>query len=213
MTTTQRLRLADQYAESLADGRIEDLDPILAAAETDAELSRLIVAISRGDAEENGTALTTKERDQIASRLAAQVAAASRAESGVEDSDTRTFLVALRDETGKSMRSATEEMDTTANLCDDVNMYWKTHADPRVSALRSLLIHRGHEVHHVPAGILENSFENDPGYDLAAYAEGEIDRGHPTFEEILEDSGMTSEQQARWTRAVDDYLRNQSASA
>ena len=213
MTPTQRLRLADRYAESLASGRIEDLDPILAAAETDPELSRLIVAISRGDAEENGTSLTTEERDRMASRLAAQVASAAGTASGVETPDTRTFLVALRDETGKSMRQAAEEMDTTANLCDDVNTYWKVHADPRVAALRPLLIHRAAETHHVPAGLLEDSFENDPGYDLAAYAEGEIDRDHPTFEEILEDSGMTDDQQARWIQAVEDYFRDQNASA
>jgi hypothetical protein len=212
MTPTQRLRLADRYAEFLASGRIEDLDPILAAAETDPELSRLIVAISRGDAEENGTALSSEERDRVTSRLAAQVASAAGAASDTEAPGTRTFLVTLRDETGKPMRQAAEEMDTTANLCDDVNTYWKVHADRRVAALRALLIHRAAETHHIPVGLLEGSFENDPGYALAAYAEGEIDRDHPTFEEILEDSGMTDDQQARWTQAVEDYLRDQKAS-
>ncbi len=51
------------------------------------------------------------------------------------------------------------------------------------------------------------SFENNPSDDLAASAKGVLDRTHPTFEEILEDSGMTVEQQRWWSEQAERAVR------
>lgn len=215
MTHSQRLRLADRYARFLSEGRTEDLIPILSAAENDAALSTLIVAINRGDAEDEGFALAPDERDRIIGRLADLTAraadSAARAPSVASVNERpakgRPFLVLLKEETGKTMEEAAAEMDGTANLFDDINTYHRNHPDPRVAALRLITIRKANSVHQIPEEVSADGLEYDPGYDLAAYAEGELDRSLPTFEEILEDSGMTPEQQARWTEEAERIVR------
>lgn len=202
MTHSQRLLLADRYARSLGEGRIEDLIPILEAAETDPDLAALLIAISRGDAEEQGVALTPGERDEVVRRLADRIPSATAGRAG-----GRPFLIVLRDETGKSMRQAAEEINATANLCDDINTYYKTHTDPRIRALGWLLIAAANEVHQIPEAVGRDGMETDPSYDMAAYAEDELDRSFPTFEEILEDSGMSPEQQRRWAEEAERVVQ------
>lgn len=73
MNHSQRLRLADRYLECLDEGRIEDLGPILKAAETDAELADRIVSLSRGFSEEHGHAISGAERRAMLERLGAVV--------------------------------------------------------------------------------------------------------------------------------------------
>ena len=234
MTHSQRLRLADQYLASLDEGRIEDLTPILEVAETDAELADLVVTLSRGFSEDEGYTSSPAARERVEDRLAdiaAQAAAQAAARAAPRSQDAqvvrepaltdepatgdpaagpaagRTFLVLTRDESGKTMTQAAADLDGTVNFFTDLNTY-PHHPDPRVAALRLISYDRNRTVHGVPVEVSQDGMErNNPLYSLAAYAEGGIDGSVPTFDEILEDSDMTPEQQARWRAEAERLVR------
>lgn len=207
MTHAQRILLADRYLELLEEGRIEDLLPILAKAEADSELSEMIIALSRGYAEENGRDTTPAAEAGIHARLNQVVrevvggsdpSASSDAASTSGPAEGKPFLVATRDISGKSMEQAAHDLGGTANFFDDLNRY-PNHSDPRVRALHPRIYELNAERNRVPPEISSDALEhNNPLYAMAAYAEGEINHDEPTFEEILEDSGMTPEQQEYW---------------
>ncbi len=105
------------------------------------------------------------------------------------------------------MEEAAADLYGTANFFDDVNTYFQSHPDPRIDALRRITIAKTRAVFAISEEMTAASFENNPSDDLAAYAEGELDRTHPTFEEILEDSGMTAEQQQWWSEQAERVVR------
>lgn len=203
MTHSQRILLADRYLELLDEGQIEALAAILTAAETDAELSDMIVSLSRGFAEEHGRDVSPEAQANVRTRLEQIVRAEAEgvlpsASARTGPAGGKTFLVVTRDLSGKSMKQAAEDLGGTTHFFEDLNRY-PDHADPRVHALRGLVYELNAERNGVPVEVSADAMEhNNPLYGLAAYAEGEIDHEEPTFDEILEDSGMTPEQQAYW---------------
>lgn len=230
MTHSQRLQIADQYLAYLDEGRIEALTPILRLAETDAELADLIVALSRGFSEEEGRTFASENREHVEDRLAEiAIQAAAQATTRSEDNPLvleptssakpatrdqtsgpaggRTFLVVAKDESGKTMSQAAADLDGTVNLFTDLNAY-PHHPDSRVSALRLIACNRNQTVHGIPVEVSRDAMENNnPYYSAAAFAEGKIDESVPTFEEILEDSDMTPDQQARWRTEAERLVR------
>ena len=203
MTHSQRILLADRYLALLDEGKIEALTPILTVAETDAELSNMIVSLSRGFAEEYGRDVSPEAQANVRARLDQIIQ--GEAEGGLPSASPetgpaggKTFLVVTRDLSGKSMKKAAEDLGGTTHFFEDLNRY-PEHADPRVQALHGFVYELNAERNGVPVEISADAMEhNNPLYGLAAYAEGDIDHEEPTFEEILEDSGMTPEQQAFW---------------
>lgn len=211
MTTTQRLRLADRYAESLASGHLEDLVSILAVAETDPELSRLLIAISRGDAEENGTALEATKRDEIVSKLAAQVAATSRVASSddgnahdrtyentdvEERPDSRPFMRLVVDETGRRPSEIADALGTTPEFIDDVNDYPDVAGEDVV--LRLVIDTEATFGRPAKYRGLYAMRHNHPREAMAASRDSAYNPEAPTFAEIIERSGMESAEAARW---------------
>lgn len=203
MTHSQRILLADRYLALLDEGKIDALAPILRAAETDAELSDMIVALSRGYSEEHGRDVSPEAQANVRTRLAEIVRTEAGGRPPSASAPTglaggKTFLVVTRDLSGKSMKQAAEDLGGTTHFFEDLNRH-PDHADPRVQALHGLVYELNAERNGVPVDVSADAMEhNNPLYGLAAYAEGDIDPGEPTFEEILEDSGMTPEQQAFW---------------
>lgn len=214
MTNQQRHRLAERYVELLDEGRLDLLQPIFDAAERDAELAELIAELTEGAADEAGFALSPADHERLEARIDAAAGKSpggpaasgcggpvpSREATVAQNSPAhgRTFLAATRDLSGKSMTEAAAALGGTVHFFSDLNRY-PDHPDLRVRALLPLVYALNAERNGVPVEISADAMEhNNPLYDLAAYAEDVIDHSVPTFEEILEDSDMTEEQQAYW---------------
>lgn len=203
MTHSQRILLADRYLALLDEGKIDALAPILTAAETDAELSDMIISLSRGYSEEHGRDVSPEVQARVRARLDEIMRAEAEGDLPSASAKTspaggKTFLVVTRDLSGKSMKQAAEDLGGTTHFFEDLNRY-PNHADPRVQALHGLVYELNAERNGVPVDVSADAMEhNNPLYGLAAYAEGDIDHEEPSFEEILAYSGMTPEQQAFW---------------
>ena len=194
MTPTRRDRLAELYVEYLDAGRFDLTAPILAEAETDAELAELLGDLTLGLAEDAG--FTTQDADIERTRAVLQ-AARDRAETDApKTQDLRSFMRLVVDETGRRPSEIAATLGTTPEFIDDVNDY------PGVAGDRVVLrlVSDTESAFGRPAKDrgLQAMRSNPPRRAMAASRDAAYDPEPPTFAEIVERSGMGSAEADLW---------------